>query len=621
MIYTSMTRTLYSRMITAIQEEIAAFRSSRDLLKKLGASHYYFAISIISSVIVNSLTGLSLGLIVPLAKGIIEQDFSFILKIEFIDKAIDLIPFIDKTNNLHLLGLVFSTIFSFLILKTIIAYCSEIYLTKKQLAVETASRSYIFDYYIQFDQSYFDTSNQGKDVFNLMKLPERLSGLLDAFDKSLQFIIQVGISLLVMIYIWWEVAIVGIFLMILLALLNRQMLKKMKKQIDEEEEGVESVPSFIQTFINRVTLTKMHNKELHERRQYEKVCKKYEKKKYDLTRKRMVIKPTQEISGIISLLIFVFVLSAFSLPLGAAGISKSLAIFVIYRSLSSKIQGIMKIKMDFMRVQISLKKIDGMKKYISESSIKGGIKKFENLKTGIRIQNLQFGYSQKKKVFRGVSFRIPTGKITAIIGKSGHGKSTILKLLLRFYNIKKGKIFLDGENIETYSIKSLRSKMAYVSQKPVLFNDTLWNNVTYGVNRFISKKEVLQLLSRLDLGNFLAKIDHNLNAEIGDGGSLLSGGEQQRLCIARALLKNFEILLLDEATSSLDVDSERKVLDVLKEMHRGKTIILVSHRISTLKNSDKAIFIHEGKIRLKGNTSDLVKDEESLLDILKDLES
>ncbi len=603
--------------IERLVENSVKFKSSLDLLKRLGASNHYFLISIVSSMIISSLGALSVGLIVPLAKGILEDDFSFLLHVGAIERFIGIFSFVDTSDNIHLLGFFLGIIFGVLIVRTILAYVSGTYLTKMRLRVETAARTYIFDHYIQYSQSYFDQSDKGKDVFNLMRLPKQLSQLLQSFDQSLQFLIQVGTSVVLMFIIWWQVALIGSLLIFVMGMCNKFLFNHMRKKIEDEEEETVGIPSFIQGFVNRASLTKIHNKEQYERKQYEKVCRQYERKKYDLTKMRMMIQPTQEVISILTVLLFVVLLSFISYSTGSVGISRSIAVFVIFRGLSNRAKGIVKLKTDFARIDVSLKKISGMRKIIKESSVKGGLRKFSSLEKGINFDTVSFGYGDVP-VIKNASFFIPAHKITCIVGKSGHGKSTLVKLLLRFYDFKEGKILFDDFDLRTFNIKSLRSKMGYVSQKPVLFNDTLWNNIMYGVNRYASKKEVKELLIDLGLSEMLKRIDGDFEKMIGDEGNSFSGGEKQRICIARALLKGFDILLLDEATSALDVENEKRVLELLREKYANKTIILISHRVSTIKHSDKTIVMKNGRVHLEGKTHDVVRDVDGLIALLKE---
>jgi len=195
--------------------------------------------------------------------------------------------------------------------------------------------------------------------------------------------------------------------------------------------------------------------------------------------------------------------------------------------------------------------------------------------------------------------------MTAIVGPTGSGKTTIVNLLLRFYDCPPDSIFIDGVDIRKFSLKSLRQHMALVSQETLLFNDTLRANIAYGIDN-ISDKQIMDVIEKARLYDFIMKLPQGLNTLIGDRGVQLSGGEKQRVSIARAILKGSEILILDEATSSLDTRTEKLIQEAIEKAAENKTVIAIAHRLSTIKNADKIVVIEDGRIIEKGLMQDLL---------------
>ena len=229
-----------------------------------------------------------------------------------------------------------------------------------------------------------------------------------------------------------------------------------------------------------------------------------------------------------------------------------------------------------------------------------GKKVFKSLERKIEFKNLNFSYVKEVGVLKDITFSIEEGKLTAIVGPTGVGKTTLIDLLLRYYDCPPSSIFMDGIDIRNFTLSSLRGQLALVSQDTLLFNDTLKNNIIYGLDRDISDKELIEVVKKARLYDFIIKLPDKLDTYIGDRGVKLSGGEKQRVSIARALLKDAEILILDEATSSLDSRTERLIQEAIAEAIRGRTTVVVAHRLSTIKNADKIVIIEEGTVAEEG---------------------
>lgn len=223
----------------------------------------------------------------------------------------------------------------------------------------------------------------------------------------------------------------------------------------------------------------------------------------------------------------------------------------------------------------------------------------------IRFNNVSFSYDGSKKILDGINLEIPKGKNIAIVGASGAGKSTLVDLVPRFYDVSEGSITIDGTDIREVSIKDLRQLMGNVNQEPILFNDTIFNNIAFGVEG--ATMEQVQMAAKIaNAHDFIMEKPLGYDEVIGDRGAKLSGGQRQRISIARAILKNPPILILDEATASLDTESEKIVQEALNRLMESRTTIAIAHRLSTIKNSDEIIVMHEGKIVERGKHEDLI---------------
>ena len=219
---------------------------------------------------------------------------------------------------------------------------------------------------------------------------------------------------------------------------------------------------------------------------------------------------------------------------------------------------------------------------------------------------MSFKYGQQW-VLKDINLVIPKGKTVAIVGQSGSGKSTLVDLIPRYYDVQEGEVLIDGINVKDLGIHDLRQLIGNVNQEAILFNDTFYNNITFGVDN-VTQAEVEEAARIANAHEFIMQSEQGYDTNIGDRGSRLSGGQRQRVSIARAILKNPPILILDEATSALDTESERLVQDALERLMKTRTTVAIAHRLSTIKNADEIVVLHEGQIVERGTHDELLLD-------------
>ncbi|MEG9460814.1 MAG: ATP-binding cassette domain-containing protein, partial [Bacillus amyloliquefaciens] len=233
-------------------------------------------------------------------------------------------------------------------------------------------------------------------------------------------------------------------------------------------------------------------------------------------------------------------------------------------------------------------------------------KAIENADQPIKLEQVSFGYKTDQTILKDITATIEAGKVTAIVGPSGGGKTTLFKLLERFYNPTAGSILLGNEPIDTYSLESWREHIGYVSQESPLMSGTIRDNICYGLKREVTDEELRQAADMAYALQFIEDLPKKFETEVGERGIMLSGGQRQRIAIARALLRNPSILMLDEATSSLDSQSEKWVQQALEVLMKGRTTIVIAHRLSTVVDADQLLFVEQGEITGRGTHHELM---------------
>ena len=254
----------------------------------------------------------------------------------------------------------------------------------------------------------------------------------------------------------------------------------------------------------------------------------------------------------------------------------------------------------------SVERVDKIMNAVNNIKDPENPKPLESFEEVIEFRNVGFRYEDGKEVLKDINLTIPKGKMIALVGQSGSGKSTLVDLIPRYHDVENGQILIDGTDLREHRVKDLRSLIGNVNQEAILFNDTIFNNISFGVEG-ATMEQVIEAAKIANAHDFIMEKEEGYQTNIGDRGAKLSGGQRQRISIARAILKNPPILILDEATSALDTESEKLVQEALDRLTGTRTTIAIAHRLSTIKNADEICVMHEGRIVERGRHEELIE--------------
>ncbi len=382
--------------------------------------------------------------------------------------------------------------------------------------------------------------------------------------------------------------------------------KSLKKKSRKGQDKLGEILGILEETLGGLRIIKAFNAEPRMEKRFDDEAQAYCRIAKKISRKRDLAHPVSEMLG--TALVIVVVWFGGSLILnGTSGltVAQFLAYLGIFYQIINPAKNFSSAFFNIQKGMAAMERID--KILLADDKIfeKPDGKALPALSEGIEYRDVTFAYEGDIQVLKNVSVKIPRGKMIALVGQSGGGKSTFVDLLPRFWDVQSGAILIDGKDIRDYKLHDLRRRMGIVSQDPILFNDSIFNNIAFGVEN-ATEEEVIAAAKIANAHDFIMAQEDGYNTCVGDRGSSLSGGQRQRISIARAVLRNPDILILDEATSALDTESERLVQDALDHLLQNRTSIVVAHRLSTIRHADMICVFNEGNIVEMGNHDELM---------------
>ena len=490
--------------------------------------------------------------------------------------------------------------------KGVALYCAKAIMISVAEEVKKMLQSDMIRSLINSDTQIIDQKHSGKFISNLTYDVNHITTLLSTailnlFKDSLTL---VGL-LFVMFYQNWKLSLIAIIMIPIAGIASRVLGKRIGKVVTEAQEKSGFLNTYLIELFKNHKLIKIFQKEDYESKRADEHLIQLKDKNKKIHTVFIRMSPIMEtLTGImIAILIYYSGKLVLKNEIDVANFFSFLAAMMLaYQPVRALSTLNMTLNQGISAAARILPIIDNENKITNHKNAQD----INITKAEINFSNITFRYnSDEKDVLKGVNIKIAGGKMTSLVGHSGSGKSTILNLIPRFYDVQFGDILIDQQSIYEVKIKSLRDKISLVSQDTTLFDDTIKNNIAYAKNN-VPIEKIIEAAKFSYSHEFIDRLPNKYETIIGENGIRLSGGEKQRLSIARAMIKKSSIILLDEATSSLDVETESKIQDALKILTKGKTTIVIAHRLSTILNSDQIYVIDSGNVVANGKHDDLL---------------
>ena len=497
---------------------------------------------------------------------------------------------------------------SFIILflfRNIFSYLSEFFLIDLRSGVSRDFRVDIHNKILALPISYFTEKKKGDMLVRISSDVGEVEGnILNGLVEILRSPIMIIVFVTALFITSYQMTLFALIVFPIMGTLISIIGKSLKRDAGKAQVELGNIMSYVDETLNSLKIIKIFNAENQITKRFDDSINHFRKLLQKVMKKRALASPTSEFLGAITIGMIVFFGGKLSLEGNGLKGSEFLFYIATFYTLLDPIKRFSRSLSDIQKGQVSAQRIfEVLDTEISIQDQPNAIK-FTEFNHQIEFKNVSFGYADRN-VIDNFNLTIKKGETIALVGPSGSGKSTIANLVTRFYDVRKGEILIDGVNIKDIQIKSYRKLFGLVTQDSILFNDSVYNNISLGDDSPTMEK-VSSAAKIANAEEFIIKLPNQFEESVGESGGKLSGGQKQRLSIARAVYKNPPIMVLDEATSALDTQSEKWVQDALENMMNHRTSIVIAHRLSTIVNADKIIVMENGEIKESGTHTELL---------------
>jgi len=501
-------------------------------------------------------------------------------------------------------------IFLMFFFKNVFFYIKNIALGYVQLKLIRDLRNALYAHLHELSLSYYHRKKGGEIlsiVLNDVGIMRRAFSV--SFNKLLVEPINILTFVILLFIISWKLSLLAIIILPVSLFTIAKIGQSIRRKSVRTSKKIAGIMAILNETINGIRVVKAFAMEQFEKRRFFSETQKYFNMTFKRRRLRAISSPINETFGVGVGVILLWI--GGSHVLAGTGIEAEdfIRFIILLFAILNPIKTLNTVNIDIQEGLASAGRVFSILDEKSDIVEKPNATQINSFESEIHYENVTHQYDTvNDEVLKDINFIIKKGEIVAIVGHSGAGKSTVVDLLPRFYDVKDGRIIIDGTDIRDVTLSSLRSLMGIVTQETILFNDTIFNNIAYGMTD-ADPGAVKAAARAANADEFIEEFPEKYDTIIGDKGSRLSGGQAQRIAIARALLKNPPILILDEATSSLDTESEQKVQSAIDRLMKDRTVFVIAHRLATIRNATKIIVLDKGKIVEQGSHQELIKKE------------
>ncbi|MEZ5034034.1 MAG: ABC transporter ATP-binding protein [Chitinophagaceae bacterium] len=512
---------------------------------------------------------------------------------------------VSANGKIYTLGIICLLMVSFIILKNLFLYLSYYVLNPLKNRVVNQLREDLYDKVLRLPIGFFNEKRKG-DLMSRMtsdvgEVENSVVGTLEGWIRDPMTIL---VTLVVLLLISAQLTLFILILIPLLGLVIGRITRSLKKHSQEVSTKYGETLSTLDETLGGLRVIKAFNIEQLLRARFFKTNDELLKAKNKISYRRDLASPLSEVLGVILFTAVLYYGGRLVLNNQLLEASAFLGFLGIFYNLINPAKALSTSFSNMRKGAAAINRIEEILTTPITVDDNPSGKKINSFNHSIEFRNVQFAYADAV-ILKNINLTIQKGQTIALVGSSGAGKSTLADLVPRFHDVTGGEVLIDGINIKDYSLPSVRSLMSIVTQEAILFNDTIANNIAIGQEN-ASKEDIIKAAKIANADDFITKKENGYESNVGDRGNKLSGGEKQRITIARAVLKNPPILVLDEATSSLDTESERLVQDAINNMMQNRTSIVIAHRLSTIRHADEIIVLQKGEIVERGTHEELL---------------
>lgn len=492
-------------------------------------------------------------------------------------------------------------------LKTFGYFASSAVMMPLRTGIVKDIRIEVFDKVLKLPLSFFSEERKG-DIMARMSADVQAveTSLTSSLDMLIRNPIAIFVCFLTMFTLSWELT---LFLLLFIpgaGWIMGVVSRKLKRQSTEVQTFWGVITSQLDEALGGLRIIKAFRAEKRMLKRFEDVNEKYRSATTSMVVRQSMAHPMSEFMGTV-IIVIVLAFGGYLILSGNSPIDASMFIFYMV-ILYSVINPLKEFSKAFYNIPVGMASMERINFILNaENNIKDPEepKDLSSFEEGIEFKNVSFSYNDERQILKNINIKVKKGKTVALVGQSGSGKSTLVDLVPRYHDVNAGEVLIDGKNIKDVKIHDLRGLIGNVNQEAILFNDTFFNNITFGMPE-ATMEQVIEAAKIANAHEFIMESENGYDTMVGDRGSRLSGGQRQRISIARAILKNPPILILDEATSALDTESERLVQEALERLMKSRTTIAIAHRLSTIKHADEICVLYEGEIVERGTHEELM---------------